>query len=408
MPNLRVSEKDLENLLPDVPVEQREQVFASIAWSVIREPGEGFSGVLLQALGPAAALEMELNNLSTKSTKSMLLELGTPIEDINRFGLFETTHPEQRQRWKPRLSLELVRSAIYGIRKIGGSVITKQHEVWPGQLADLTFYEPTALWVRGSHDALIKLQHSIAIVGSRGSTSYGEFATDVMVSALVPKGLSIVSGGAYGIDAIAHRKTLAMQGNTVAVMAGGIDRFYPSGNSELMKRIVQTGAVISEVPPGTSPTKWRFLQRNRLIAALAQSTLVVEANWKSGALNTVSHSERIGREVYAVPGPISSPMSAGTNKLIADGRANLVFDGDDLLDRLGVQDRPITALELSGLGAIEVRVLDAIGFGSADIAEICLSAGLTRDEAKFGLGNLEMDGFLLRRDNTWTRTQTTV
>jgi DNA processing protein len=189
-------------------------------------------------------------------------------------------------------------------------------------------------------------------------------------------------------------------------MAGGVDRLYPTGNSDLLKRITQTGAVVSELPPGSIPTKWRFLQRNRLIAALAKATLVVEANWRSGALNTVSHCERLEREVFAIPGPISSPKSAGTNKLIADGRAQLVVDGEDLLDRLGVQVQSPTANELAGLGAIEVRVLDAIGFDSLEVAEICSAAGLTRDEARFGLSNLELEGFVLRRDNTWMKSQT--
>ncbi len=136
--------------------------------------------------------------------------------------------------------------------------------------------------------------------------------------------------------------------------------------------------------------------------------MVVEANWRSGALNTVSHSEALGRDVYAVPGPITSPKSAGTNKLISDGRAQLVFDGADLLDRLGIQSRPISALELAGLGAIEVRVLDALGFDAVELADVCSSAGLTRDEARFGLANLELDGLVTRRDNVWAKTQTTV
>jgi DNA processing protein len=192
------------------------------------------------------------------------------------------------------------------------------------------------------------------------------------------------------------------------VMAGGIEKLYPSGNSQLLKRVTETGAVLTEMPPGSIPTKWRFLQRNRLIAALSQSTIVVEANWRSGALNTANHAQSLDREIYAVPGPISSPKSAGTNKLIADGRAQLIVDPADLLERLGIQARVPTQLELSGLGAIEVRVLDAIGFDSLEIAEICSAAGLTRDEGRFGLGNLELEGLVARRGNAWAKTQTTI
>jgi DNA processing protein len=399
--------KDLIHFFPDLAESELQDHFAAISWSIICEPGDGFAGLLVSALGSSGALETELQGLSSSQVKTQVMQSGLAHE-LDRFGTFEKAHLAARERWQPRLSLDLVRQAIYGINKVHGSIITPTSSTWPDQLNDLGFHAPMALWVRGSDASLDALQHSIAIVGSRGATSYGEQVTDAMVSALVPRGFSVVSGGAYGIDAAAHKSTLALQGNTVAVMAGGVDRLYPSGNSDLLKRITQTGAVVSELPPGSIPTKWRFLQRNRLIAALAQSTLVVEANWRSGALNTVSHSERLERDVFAIPGPISSPRSAGTNKLIADGRAQLIVDGEDLLDRLGVQLKSVTALELAGMGAIEVRVLDAIGFDSLGLAEICSAAGLTRDEARFGLTNLELDGIVLRRDNTWKRSQTTV
>lgn len=408
MSQKQFSIKDLTELFPDEVEPELQDHLAAITWSIICEPGDGFAGLLVSSLGASGALETELQGVSSAQVKSRILQTGIDPSELDSFGVFEKVHAAARERWQPRLSLNLVRHAIYGIKKVSGSILTSTSACWPQQLNDLGFHAPRALWVRGSFASLESLQKSVAIVGSRGATSYGEQSTDAMVSALVPKGFSIVSGGAYGIDAVAHKSTLALQGNTVAVMAGGVDRLYPTGNSDLLKRITQTGAVVSELPPGSIPTKWRFLQRNRLIAALAQSTLVVEANWRSGAINTVSHCERLDREVFAIPGPISSPRSAGTNKLIADGRAQLIVDGDDLLDRLGVQARQISAVELAGLGAIEVRVLDAIGFNSLEIAEICSAAGLTRDEARFGLANLELDGIVLRRDNTWMRSQTNV
>lgn len=408
MVDLRISRTDLALLLPEEDPDEVENIFASIAWNVICEPGDGFAGLLVSALGPAVALEAELSKLSVSTVRQRVFESATDGTAADDFGVFEKRLLEARERWRSRLSLDLVRNALYGIRKVKGTVLTPLSGSWPSQLSDLGFHAPMALWLKGSEQSLQMLEQSIAVVGSRGSTSYGEFATDLMISSLVPKGLSIVSGGAYGIDAAAHKSTLALQGNTVAVMAGGVDRFYPSGNSSLLKRISETGAVISELPPGATPTKWRFLQRNRLIAALSQSTLVCEANWRSGALNTVSHCERLERNVYAVPGPVTSPKSAGTNKLIADGRAQLVIDGKDLLDRMGIQQRVVTAAELAGLGAIETRVLDALGFNSLEISEICTEAGLTRDEARFGLGNLELDGLVVRRGMAWTKAQTTL
>ena len=408
MADLKISLSDLRSMLPKVSEDKVEEVFARSAWSVICEPGDGFAGFVVSKIGAAAALEAEVQGLSRKRLKSQLLAAGVGEAELDAFGIFEKAHAEARERWKSRISLELIRVALFKIAKVGGFVMTPSDPNWPEQLNDLELHSPFALWVRGDSSALGKLEQSVSIVGSRGATSYGEFATDSMVSALVPKGFSIVSGGAYGIDGIAHRSTLALRGNTVAVMAGGLDKFYPSGNSDLLRRVSQTGAVISEVPPGTIPSKWRFLQRNRLISALGQSTLVIEANWRSGALNTVSHCERLERPIYAVPGPITSPKSAGTNKLIAEGRAQLVVDGDDLLERLGETIRVTTQQELDGLGAIEKRVFDALGYDVLEIAEICSSAGLTRDEARFGLSNLELDGLVLRRDNTWTKSQTTV
>ena len=408
MADLKISKQDLHSLMPNVADEHLEDNFARSAWSVICEPGDGFAGFLISKMGATAALEAEIEGISTKQLKSKLFSLGFDSVELDSFGVFEKLHAEARERWRPRLQLEMIRTALFKINKVGGFVLTPAEPDWPQQLEDLGQHAPFALWVRGSGSALRQLGQSISIVGSRGATSYGEFATNAMVSALVPKGYSIVSGGAYGIDGIAHRSTLALRGNTVAVMAGGLDKFYPSGNSEMLRRISQTGAVISEVPPGTVPSKWRFLQRNRLISALSQSTLVVEANWRSGALNTVSHSERLERPVYAVPGPITSPKSAGTNKLIAENRAQLVIDGNDLLEQLGETIRVTSQLELDGLGALEKRVLDAIGFDVLEIAEICSSAGLTRDEARFGLSSLELEGLVLRRDNTWTKSQTTV
>ena len=408
MAELRISMSDLRTMLPEVSEDHLEEVFSRSAWSVICEPGDGFAGFIVSKIGAAAALEAEVQGLSSKHLKSKLLAAGVGEIELDAFGVFEKAHAEARERWKSRISLELIRVALFKIAKVGGFVMTPIDPNWPKQLSDLGLHSPFALWVRGSSSALGKLERSVSIVGSRGATAYGEFATDTMVSALVPRGFSVVSGGAYGIDGIAHRSTLALRGNTVAVMAGGLDKFYPSGNSDLLRRVSQTGAVISEVPPGTSPSKWRFLQRNRLISALGQSTLVIEANWRSGALNTVSHCERLERPIYAVPGPITSPKSAGTNKLIAEDRAQLVIDGDDLLERLGETNREAIQKELDGLGAIEKRVFDALGYDVLEIAEICSSAGLTRDEARFGLSNLELEGLVLRRDSAWTKSQTTV
>lgn len=406
--DLKVSDYELETLLPTESTESREEIFSQIAWSVICEPGDGLAGLMVQTLGAKRALVNELESVPAQEVRAQLIAAGLDSFELDQHDAFEKGFLVGRERWRPRISLTNVRQALFRIQQSNGFVITPMHPAWPGSLDDLRSHSPMALWIRGSLESLQKLQKSVAVVGCRGSSSYGELATQNMVSAAVEKGFSIVSGGAYGIDGIAHRCALALKANTVAVMAGGVDKFYPSGHADLLKRISETGAVISELPPGSAPTKWRFLQRNRLIAALSQATLVVEANWRSGALNTATHAQTLERPLLAVPGPITSPKSAGTNKLIADERATLVVDGRDFLDRLGARPELKMDFELAGLGSIETRVLDALGFNSLELSEVCAEAGLTRDEARFGLGNLELDGFVVRRGSAWTKSQTTL
>lgn len=408
MLDLKISDSELSELLPNEGTQNLQDVFSRIAWSVICEPGDGLAGLIINTLGPQRALVNELESVTAQAVRAQLIEAGLDSSDLDKHDIFEKAFLAGRERWRPRISLTNVREALFRINQTNGLVITPLHPAWPAALDDLQAHAPMALWVRGNLDSLRKLQKSVAVVGCRGSSSYGELATQSMVSAAVEKGFSIVSGGAYGIDGIAHRCALALKANTVAVMAGGVDKFYPSGHADLLKRVAETGAVISELPPGSAPTKWRFLQRNRLIAALSQATLVIEANWRSGALNTATHAQNLNRTLLAVPGPITSPKSAGTNKLIADERATLVVDGRDLIERLGAQPDALMDFELAGLGAIETRVLDALGFNALELSEICAEAGLTRDEARFGLGNLELDGFIVRRGSTWAKSQTTL
>lgn len=407
--DLRVASRQIKNLLPESDSSESEMFedFALISWATICEPGDGFAGLLVSKLGAAKALECELKQISAGALHQLLLDAGSDFDELGELPKFAHSLVEGRQRWHGRLLLQNVLKAIESITAVGGAVITRRNTQWPEQLGDLGNSEPFALWLRGTTEALGLAARSAAIVGCRGASSYGEYVTADLVQALVADDYSVVSGGAYGIDAMAHRATLALEGNAISVMAGGLNTFYPSGNKQLLESVAKQGVVVSEVPPGTSPTKWRFLQRNRLIAGLAQSVIVVEANWRSGSMNTVSHGETLGRDIFAVPGAVTSPTSAGTNQLIGEQRAQLVIDGKDLVSKLktGMGFEPHV---LPGLGALETRALDAIGFGSAELAEICYSAGLTRDEARIALGSLELDGLVARRNNAWQRKQTTV
>lgn len=205
---------------------------------------------------------------------------------------------------------------------------------WPARLEDLGEHRPVILYTRGDASLLVH-ERLVALVGARAATGYGEHVAMEMSAQLTERGCTIVSGAAYGIDGMAHRATLAAEGKTIAVLAGGLDRFYPSGHDALLQRIVENGLIVGELPPGAPPTKWRFLQRNRLIAALSAATVVIEAGYRSGSLNTAGHALSLGRPVGAVPGPVTSAASAGCHRLIRDLGATLVTDTDEVMQLAG-------------------------------------------------------------------------
>ncbi|MDT4892228.1 MAG: processing protein [Pseudonocardiales bacterium] len=196
---------------------------------------------------------------------------------------------------------------------------------------------PLALWVRGPGDLASLAVRSVALVGARSATAYGERVTGELAFGLARREMTVVSGGAFGIDAAAHRGALGAEGVTVLVSAGGIDRPYPAGNAHLYERTAECGLLVSESPPGAAPHRRRFLTRNRLIAAFATGTVVVEAARRSGALNTAHHCRSLGRPLMAVPGPVTSAMSVGCHALLRleDEPASLVTSVDDVLAVIG-------------------------------------------------------------------------
>ena len=208
----------------------------------------------------------------------------------------------------------------------GGYFIVRGSRDWPRGLVDLGPDQPLALWTSGGMPGGLP----VALVGARACTRYGERVAQEMATELTNIGAVVVSGGAFGIDAAAHQGALAGAGKTVAVMAGGVDRLYPAGLFDLHAAILEHGCIISEMPPGSRPARWRFLSRNRLIAALSAVTVVVEAGSRSGALSTARRALEIGRPVGCIPGTVTSPMSVGTNNLIRSG-ADLVTDAKHVL-----------------------------------------------------------------------------
>jgi DNA protecting protein DprA len=215
------------------------------------------------------------------------------------------------------------------IEKVGGIFLTPDDKDWPVGLNDLAT-PPIGIVVRGNRDILN--QKSIAIVGTRNPTPYGARIASDFAAGFVDREWAIVSGGAYGIDTQAHKGALIAEGITIAVLACGVDINYPAGNERLFCEIAETGALLSEVMPGIPAYPSRFLTRNRIIAALSVSTLVVEAAFRSGSLRTARDAAELMRPVMAIPGPINSPTSEGTHRLIGERAAEIVTSVSDALE----------------------------------------------------------------------------
>ncbi|MBO0979416.1 DNA-processing protein DprA, partial [Microbacterium sp. SD291] len=263
-----------------------EETIARVAWCVLAEPGDGVAGALIGELGAADALRTALGD------DPRLAPPGPGVRALS----------EALARWRPRASPRAVLEAVRGAGDVGARLLMPGDRAWPGALDDLRAHAPVVLWVRGDV-GLLTVEPRVAIVGARAASGYGELLAAEFAGDLAAAGAVIVSGGAYGIDGAAHRAALGVDGATIAFLAGGVDRAYPQGHQQLLRRIAERGAVVSEVPCGAAPTKWRFLSRNRLIAALSDATVVVEAGWRSGSLNTAGHAAALGRPLGAVPGP---------------------------------------------------------------------------------------------------------
>lgn len=277
-------------------------------------------------------------------------------------------------------------------------VVTPSDPEWPGQVDDLAV-PPLCLWVLGCADLGQCTARSVAVVGARSATAYGGQIAADLAAGLSQRDFAIVSGGAFGIDAAAHRGALAVDGITLAVLAGGIDRLYPASHTRLLREIARTGAVITEQPPGVAPIGSRFLARNRIIAALTCGTVVVEASLRSGSLNTAGHALKIHRPVGAVPGPVTSMQSAGCHSFVREHGATLVTDAAevaDLVGQIGLDLAPVKrgvvrpSDDLDPDDRTLFEVLPIRGF--ADIPSLALAASHSERAVRAGLGRLELRG----------------
>jgi DNA processing protein len=300
--------------------------------------------------------------------------------------------------------------------RLGGRLLTPDCEDWPALafagLRGVTgrprpqSQPPLVLWLNGPERLVDVAERGCSIVGTRAATAYGEFVAADLASGLAERDVAVVSGGAYGIDGVAHRATLSAEGLTVAVLAGGIDVPYPAGHAALLRRISEQGAVVSEYPPGVRPARYRFLTRNRLVAALSGATVVVEAGLRSGAANTAAWASSMGRPVCAVPGPVTSSASAGCHVLLRGG-AHLVTRAAEVVELVGrigelapEPDRPSSPLD--GLDDEAQRVYEALPARGARTAdEIAVSSGIAVEQLFGPLTVLELAGLAIRREGRW-------
>jgi DNA processing protein len=303
------------------------------------------------------------------------------------------------------VDLDLEVAARSGIR-----LLIPGDDEWPASLGDLGPAEPLVLWVSGEVGLAATTGRSVAVVGARACTAYGGHVAAELAAGLADRGWTVVSGGAFGVDAAAHRGALAVDGATVAVLACGADMVYPAAHEGLLAAVRRRGVVVSELPPGARPTRSRFLERNRLIAALGRGTVVVEAAIRSGARTTASRADELSRPVMAVPGPVTSAMSAGCHLLIRERGASLVTDAADVVDLVGelgvdaAEERRGETRPEDGLDPMTLRVLEALPLRRwARPDAVGVVAGVDAPTVLRGLALLAGAGLAESRNGAWRR-----
>ena len=392
---------------------------ARAALTYLAEPGDPALGALLEVCEPAEVLAaIKAGTLAAINAGTLPATVPGPADSPARRRALEAAFG----RWRLRLPWLPDDAGLADARRDGIRLVCPADPQWPGRLDELGAARPYALWLRGQADLRQACLRSVAMVGSRAATGYGAHVAGEIAADLGERGWTVVSGGAYGIDAAAHRGALATGAVTIAVLACGVDYPYPAGHADLFATIAEHGLVISEWPPGRRPARLRFLVRNRTIAALSCGTVVVEAGERSGALNTARHAAQLGRPLMAVPGPVTSAQSAGCHRIIREWDATCVTRADhiiEMLSPLGTPETPTGTGAATGAGtgagtATEAapsrdeldldsaRVLDALpARGAAGTSTIAAEAGVDLDTVLRCLVMLAGSGFIERCDRGW-------
>lgn len=353
------------------------------------EAGDRALGARVRSQGPVRVVEEILGGRS-------------PLPGANGFASrvpAGTSWDEAEQRWAA--------PARQAAQRAGARFVVPGDGEWPTQLDDLGDAAPLGLWVAGAGDLRLLALRSIAVVGARAATSYGEGIAREVGAHLAEEGWLTVSGGAFGIDAAAHRGALAAGGATACVLAGGVDVPYPRSHADLLARIREGGVLVSEAPLGGAAMRHRFLTRNRVIAALSRGTVLVEAAVRSGGRSTVREARELRRVVMAFPGPVTSPMSAGCHAVLREEGAHLVTSPREVIalvqGQLAPRDEGASAPS-DGLEWRERRVLDAVPVRRpAPLGRVAGVAGVGVTEAMAALGMLDALGLVRRDGDGWRR-----
>jgi DNA processing protein len=369
------------------------------------EAGDPLISRLVRACGPqtvaAAVLAGSAHELLSAHDESVAAA---------RASLLSRSHTLRTRCYRADPDADLATAA-----KSGARYVIPGDPDWPDAVDDLGDTAPLGLWIVGPADLRTTAARTVSIVGARSATGYGMHIAGEIAVGLAERGWLVVSGAARGIDGAAHRGALAGRGSTAAVLACGIDLVYPLGHEALLSAIAAEGVVVSELPPGTHVSRFRFLDRNRLIAALGRGTVVVEAAARSGSLVTARLADELSRPVLAVPGPVTSESSEGTHQLIRDG-ALLVTRAAEIVEHLGEFGADLAEparpdahrRPRDGLDPTAARVLDALpraGRGELDTVEAALSAGLDPRTAHAALGRLAASGWADRNERGWFATR---
>jgi DNA processing protein len=371
---------------------------ATVALANLVEPGNRELGQLVSTLGASQALARVLTGGVSASLA------GTVATRLSVAGVAGTT--TAITTW--------AEDALASATRLGSRIVIPGDDEWPTQLGDLVrisdpegcqlerdVFPPLCLWVRGNVGVRTAFDQAVAVVGARAASDYGTYVASELGYGLADRQWSVVSGGAFGIDAAAHRGALTAGGLTVAVFACGIDRPYPMAHTSLFERIAEQGLLVSEWPPGAAPHRQRFLIRNRVIAAATRGTVMVEAAGRSGSRQTLRRARSLGRAPMAVPGPVTSAMSVGCHtELRETGATRLVTSTAEVIEEVGRigELAPIprgVTRPYDGLDPVAARVLEAVRRGQPQPAEeLAATAGVSGSDARRVLPSLVAGGFV--------------